>query len=441
MPAKVPALNRARLARRVGVAAVAIAATTAGLVGCSSGSSNSGSSSSGVTKLDYWGWVPGVESLVSTWNKQNPDIQVKFHRMTGDDSQKVTSAVQAGSGPDIVQLSTDQLTNYVINGWSQDISQYVSKDKSNYTPTSWKSVNIDGKAYGLPQGIGPAAMLYRSDIFSKYHIAVPKTWDQYVTAAKALHKADPTAYIANISPTESAQWQIEVDQAGASLYGTQGQAWKVAVDGSQSQQVASRWQSLLDDKLITTETMWTPAYWKDVNSGKIATITEAAWFPALLEENAKKTSGKWQVAPMPSSDGSPVAGDSGGSVVTVLKGAKDPAAASKFISWLDGSDATQAPLIEKGGLFPSTLNGLKSKALYKPQPFFNNQVINNVFEQAAKHEPTTWAAGPNYDTAFQAIGDQFSKVVTGKQTFSQAIDKAQSTTVSNLKSRGLSVAK
>ena len=63
---------------------------------------------------------------------------------------------------------------------------------------------------------------------------------------------------------------------------------------------------------------------------------------------------------MPSADGKPVGGDTGGSIVVVLKGAKDPKTAARFLSWLNGSDETQAPLIKDGGLFPSTNNGLAS---------------------------------------------------------------------------------
>ncbi|MGW5361655.1 ABC transporter substrate-binding protein [Actinopolymorpha pittospori] len=431
-----------RRVTRIGAAVLVGAVAAAALAACSTdGNTDSNTTSASATTLDYWGWVPGMEDLVATWNKQNPDVKVRFHRMTGDDGQKVEAAVDAGSGPDIVQLSSDVLTDYVINGRVQDLTEFVSGDKDNYTASSWKAVTVGGKVYGLPQGVGPAAMMYRTDIFEKYDIAVPKTWNEYLAAARALHKAAPNVKIANLSPTEAAQWQIEVHQAGASLYGTKGDSWTVAVNGKESKAVANRWQTLLDEDLISTKPMWTPEYWADVNSGKVATITEAAWFPTLLAENASATKGKWKVAPMPSADGKPAAGDTGGSIVVVLKGAKDPKTAARFISWLNGSDETQPPLIKDGGLFPSTNNGLASDTLYTAQPFFQNQVINKVFAEGVKNEPDTWAPGPNFSTALQAVADEFSKVVAGKQTYSQALDKAQQVTVADLESRGLSVAK
>jgi multiple sugar transport system substrate-binding protein len=441
---KAAKLARGRM-RRLAMGVLAGVATTAMLAGCSTADATNGSSaadaSGTVTKVSFWGWVPGLEDLVKEWNSKNPDIQVSFHRMTGDDGQKVEAAVDAGAGPDLVQLSTHDLPDYVISGRVQDITKYVSADKSNYTPSSWAAVSFDGKVYGVPQGIGPAALMYRSDIFTQYGIAIPKTWAEYVDAAKKLHTANPDVYIANLSPTEIGQWAQEIQQAKSSWYGVKGNAWTVGVNDAGSRLVAKRWQELLDDKLVTTEQMWTPEYWADVNSGKIASISYAAWFPSLIAANAKSTAGNWRVAPLPTNGSSTDAGDSGGAAVTVLKGAKTPAAAAKFASWLNGSDDTQAALIKVGGLFPSTKNGLASKALYQPQEFFGGQVINKVFAAAAKNTPSTWIDGPNYGKAQTAITDEFSKVVTGQETFLQALDNAQATTVADLKSRGLSVAK
>jgi len=213
--------------------------------------------------------------------------------MTGDDGAKVKAAVDAGAGPDVVQLSTHDLPDYVIAGRVVDISKYVADQSAQYSASSWASVSFNKKVYGIPNGIGPGGLMYRTDILAKYGIAVPTTWDQYLAAARKLHAANPKVYIANMSPSEFGQWSQEIQQAGSSWYGISGNSWTVGVNDAGSQLVAKRWQTLLDEKLVTTDTMWTPEYWADVNSGKIATISYAVWFPPLLASNAKTTSGKW----------------------------------------------------------------------------------------------------------------------------------------------------
>ncbi|MFB2597859.1 sugar ABC transporter substrate-binding protein [Herbiconiux sp. P17] len=430
-----------RAARRWATGAVAGVAAISLLAGCSASGADGGSdSTAGAATVDFWGWVPGLEDLVDQFNSENPDIQVSFHRMTGDDGQKVEAAVDAGAGPDLVQLSSHDLPDYVISGRVQPITDYVADIEDNNTASSWAAVTFGDDVYGVPQGIGPAGMMYRTDLFDKYGIAVPKTWDEYLDAARKIHAADPNAYIANMSPSEIGQWMQEVQQAEGSWYGVDGDSWTVGVNDDASKMVAERWQTLLDEGLVTTEQMWTPEYWALVNSGKIATISYAAWFPSLLAENAADTSGLWRIAPLPTNAGSTNSGDSGGAAIVVLKGSKNPEAAAKFASWLNDSDETQDALITVGGLFPSTTNGLASDALMQPQKFYGDQVINEVFADAAKNTPATWTEGPNYGTAQTAVTDEFAKVVTGQETFLQALDNAQAATIADLKSRGLNVA-
>jgi multiple sugar transport system substrate-binding protein len=423
-----------RAASAVIVGALAIG----GLAACSTSSAEEGDAAA-VKTVDFWGWVPGLEDLVDQWNDANPDIQVSFHRMTGDDGQKVEAAVDAGAGPDLVQLSTHALPDYVISERVVPITEYVKDDESNYTPASWASVTFGDDVYGVPQGIGPAGMMYRSDILEQYGIAVPTTWDEYVDAARALHAANPDIYIANLSPSEIGQWAQEIQQAESSWYGIDGDAWTLGVNDAGSQLVAERWQTLLDEGLVTTEQMWTPEYWALVNNGTIATISYAAWFPSILAENAADLAGMWAVAPLPKNAGSENSGDSGGAAVVVLKNSKDPESAAKFASWLNGSDDTQEALITVGGLFPSTMNGLASPALVSESEFYGGQKINEVFIQSAKDTPATWVEGPNYGTIQTALLDEFAKVINGDQTFLEALDIAQAAAIADLEARGLTV--
>ncbi|MEV7609761.1 extracellular solute-binding protein [Microbacterium sp. NPDC089320] len=425
-----------RNAARWAAALLAPALAVTALASCSSGSEPSADDP---VAIDFWGWVPGLEDLVAQWNDENDDIQVSFHRMTGDDGQKVEAAVDAGQGPDLVQLSTHGLPEYVITERVVDITDYVSEYADDYTPASWAAVSFDGRVFGVPQGIGPAGTMYRSDLFAEYGIEFPETWDEYLDAARALKAANPDLYIANLSPGEIGQWSQEIQQAESSWYGIDGDSWTVGVNDEGSQLVAERWQTLLDEGLVTTELMWTPEYWALVNSGKIATITYAAWFPSILAENASDLAGKWSVAPMPTNAGSENSGDSGGAAVVVLKNTKNAEAAAKFAAWLNGSDDTQEALITVGGLFPSTQNGLDSPALLQESDFFGGQTVNEVFIEAAKNTPDTWVEGPNYGTIQTALLDEFAKVVAGQQTFLEALDTAQAAGIADLEARGLSV--
>jgi multiple sugar transport system substrate-binding protein len=419
--------------------ALLLAACSGGSSGGSTPSASAAATGSDAGPVQFWGWVPGLEALVAIWNKAHPSIPVTFHRMTGDDGKKVEAAVDAGAGPDAVQLSTHDLPDYVIHKRVVDISSYVNSTKDLYTPASWNSVSFGTGIYGVPQGSGPTATMYRKDILDKYGIAIPKTWDEFEAAAAALHKADPSVYLTGFYPSEIGQWTQDLSQAGGSYFGVQGNSWAVKINDAAAQKVAARWQRLVDAKVVKVSQMWTPEYWADVNAGHLASITYAAWFPVQLMTNCKGLSGKWTVAPQPSYGGTPVAGDSGGAADVVLHGAKNVKGTAEFLTWLNSAKDPVSALIKVGGIFPTAKVGLDDPALTEKFPYFGGQAIYDVFRQATLQVPTTWTDGPASAQVDSDLKDGFGKVANGSGTMTQALADAQAKAVARLKSMGLSV--
>lgn len=436
-------INRLRKKRTVSfLAAVALSSLViTGLGACTSGGAQANdSATAGPVTLKFWSWVPGMEKAVAQWNAENPKIKVDFTRIAYADSTKIPAAVEAGTGPDIAQFSQHALPDYVIKKEALDITQYVGSTKNLYTASAWNAVSFGGKIFGVPQDIGPGALMYRKDIFAKYGIDVPKTWNDYIAAAKKLHAANPNIYIAGFYPNDAAgTFYQDMVQAGGSWYGRQSNAWTVKVNSSVNQKVAARYQTLVSQHLVKTEQMWTPGWWHDINAGTIASINDSAWMPANIESNAAALKGDWAVAPSPSDAGDGTAGDSGGAVLSVMKTAKDPQAAAKFMTWLDSSKEGVHHLIVDGGLFPAAKVGFLDPAMNKPSPYFGGQVINSVFEAAAKKVPSSNVEGPGFAATSSILNDEFGKVAAGAESFVTALDNVQAATIRRLKGQGLSV--
>jgi len=424
---------------RFAKAALAIGAVGAVLAtaGCA-GTSSAPASTAPVT-ITFSGWVTGIEGAVDAFNKSHTDVQVQFTRIASSSAKNLPSEIQANTAPDVAQLSISSLPSYVINKQVQDITSYVGDQSSAFTAAAWGGVTFGDKVYALPQDSAPNALMYRKDIFDKYGLTPPKTWDEYVADAQKLHAADPDLYIGQFSANEPGFWQVDQLQAGQSWFGTDGDAWTVDIDGSKTTPVAARYQKLLDAKLLKPEQMWTPEYWADINKGSIATINYAAWFPVLLEQNAPDLAGKWAVAPSPSDSGSGPSSDLGGSVNVVTKTSQHPQQAAEFIKWLNTDPASLSILIGKGGLFPAAIAGFDDAGLNKTDPYFGNQNISTVFSAAAKNVSDARVAGPQYDAAYSAVGDEFAKVATGQATISQALAAAAQTTRTAITQAGLTV--
>ena len=391
-----------RVVRRLATALVASAVIGASLVACSSGGGGD-TSSAGSSDLDaalakggsitYWTWTPSAEAQVAAFEKQYPKVKVNLVNVGTSTTQytKLQNAIKAGSGaPDVAQIEYYALPQFALGKQLVDLTSYgFDTLKGDYTTGPWSSVALDGGIYGLPQDSGPMALFYNKTVFDQYGLTVPKTWDEFVAAAKKLHDADPTKYLAADSGdagfTSSMIWQ-----AGGHPYSVDGTKVSIDLQDAGAKKWTATWNQLVEQKLLSTTQGWTDEWFKALGNGTIATMVTGAWMPGNLESSVPEASGQWRVAPMPSYDGKPVSAENGGSSQAVIKQSKNPVLAAAFLKWLNNSQASIDVFTKSGG-FPATTKDLESSSFLSAAPeYFGGQKINEVLVDAAKSVPSGW---------------------------------------------------
>ena len=141
------------------------------------------------TKLTFWTWVPDIENEVKLFEAAYPAITVDVVNVGqgADHYKKMRSALQAGKGaPDVAQIEFQHVQSFALGDNLLDLTPYIPASTSaDYVPWVWKQVlSTDGKKiWSIPQDSGPMGGLYRDDILKAHNIAVPKTWDEFATAA------------------------------------------------------------------------------------------------------------------------------------------------------------------------------------------------------------------------------------------------------------------
>ena len=442
-------------------AAAAVAATALLAAGCSSGGGGStstpaatgtGGSTAGAggtgekVSLTYWTWAPGMDEVVAAWNSSHPDIQVTVNKQDGGDPAvtKFLTAIKAGSGaPDVMQAEYQKIPTLVSANSLQDIKGDLSDDvKSGFSDGTWQSVTLGSDAvYAVPQDSGPMEFYYRADIFEKYGLKVPTTWDEYAQVATELHQKDPKAYLGTFSSNDAGWFAGLSQQAGASWWGVDGDAWSVNIDADPTQKVASYWGNLVQQGVIDNKPMYTPDWNKALNDGTQVGWVSAIWAPGVLSGNAPDTQGKWKMAKLPQwSAGEDVTGNWGGSATAVSVQSKHPKEAAQFIEWMNTDPAAAQLLVSKGGLYPANLSS-QTTALTSPPDFFSNQPdFYTLAAQIAKTvNPFTY--GPNVNVAYSAYNDEFGKATKAKtqSAFTAAVANMQKTTLDDLKKSGYNV--
>ena len=397
-------------------------------------------------ELTYWAWAPNLDKVVEIWNKKNPNIHVTVNKQDGGDPAvtKLLTAVKAGSGaPDLIQAEYQKIPTLVAADALADLSKTAAQETKGHFPEGvWNSVTLGGDAlYSVPQDTGPMVFYYRADVFEKLGLAVPTTWDEYAAAAKAVHAADPKAYLGTFSSNDAGWFTGMTQQAGASWWGIDGDAWSVNIDQDPTQKVAGYWGGLVQDGVIDNKPMYTPEWNTALNTGKQVGWLSAAWGPGVLAGNAGATAGKWKVAPMPQWDAAqPATGNWGGSSTAVTSQSKNVDAAAKFATWLNTDPEAVKALVTETGIYPADTAGAES-ALTEPPAFFSNQpdFYKVVGDAAANVGSFTY--GPNVNVAFNAYNDQFAKAAQAKQkgSFLEAVTNMQQVTVDDLKKTGFTV--
>ena len=419
------------------------------LSGCSAtgtsapASSGSGSAPAGKVTLTYWGWAPNMAKVVAIWNKENPNIQVNFSQAGGatDLPAKLLTAGRAGNGPDVAQAEYQTLPSLVVGGIVKDITSEVKSFKGEFTPATWGSTTLGGSVYGVPQDVGPMMMFYRSDLFKKYGIAIPKTWADYAADAKKLHAAQPNVFLGTL-PQDGGTFTGLVQQAGGNWWSTDGTKWTVGIDSPASTGVASYWQQLAATGALYTQPFLTPEWNKDAAAGNILTWSAGVWAPGVIDGVAAGTTGKWAAAPLPQwTAGDAQVGLMGGSSVFITKSSKHQAQAAQFLEWLNGSKEGSGDLASISNIYPASIAGqsalatAKVPALMSAQPNFYTVAA----KVAANTASVTW--GPDVQTAFAAFSDQLQAVQASGGSFAGALTTVQSLTVADMTKSGFTVQK
>lgn len=396
------------------VAALALAGCSTGGDTGAGGNAGSGSFDSIEAALEkggeitYWSWTPSAEAQVEAFQKEYPNVKVKLVNAgtNNEEYTKLQNAIKAGSGaPDVVQIEYYAFPQFALTDAFTDLSQYGFADlEDDYTASTWNSVTDGDAIYGLPQDSGPMALFYNKTVFDAAGVAVPTTWDEYYEAAKAIHAANPDAYITNDTGDAGFATSM-IWQAGGKPFETSGTDVTIDLQDAGSVKWTENWNRLVEEDLLAPYSSWSDEWFRALGDGSLASLVIGAWMPANLISGAPDGAGDWRVAPMPTYDGAPASAENGGGGQAVTKQSKNPELAAGFLWWLNNSEESISIFLETGG-FPSTTAELSSKEFLAEAPeYFGGQKINEVLAAAADDVVEGWSYLPYQVYANSIFGD------------------------------------
>jgi multiple sugar transport system substrate-binding protein len=201
-------LIRASLSRR---SVLKAGAATAGLIGASRfglASAQDATPSAGASfttadyqpsapvEIEYWQYeldakTAIVNELIPEFQAANPNITIKHVNFPYDDfRQQVAAAVQAGEGPDVLNVYYGWIPSYVQQQFLQPLpTDLFPTDaiESAFFPTV-QAAKINDAYYALPTAVRTLALFYNKGILDAAGKTPPTTWEELVDVALATVK-------------------------------------------------------------------------------------------------------------------------------------------------------------------------------------------------------------------------------------------------------------
>src|SRR5215831_11408287 len=168
----------------------AVAAGTGGLAGViASGRAPAYAQASTVHWLRWADFVPASDKLlketIAPECQKALGIKLNLEMINANDIQaRITSAIQSGSGPDII---------YAVGTWPQlyaggvadvsDVAEEIGAAQGGYYDVSRRVATVGNKWIGLPWSTGGGRVAYRKSWFQEVgYDKFPGTWDELHTA-------------------------------------------------------------------------------------------------------------------------------------------------------------------------------------------------------------------------------------------------------------------
>ncbi len=306
-------------------------------------------------EIDYWQYtfetrVRAMDQLIAKFQQANPGITVKQTNFPYADYQtKVSAAVVAGNGPDIVQLFYGWLDGFVAGKLIQPLPADMfpaAKIEEDFFPIV-SAMKRGDAYYGLPTAVRSLALFYNKKLLAEAGLdpaKPPQTLEEFVAVAQKTTKRDGAGNLTSEGfaldmAGQDHQWwrEVLVRQFGGAPY--QPGDRKVAYDGEAGEKALAFYTDL-QTKLKVGQQGFMDDGQAAFKAGRAALIVDGTF--RLGSFNSIKAF-EWGVTELPANAAgmrSNYASYFANAITTKAQGEKK-AAAAKFLAYLSSAEAME----------------------------------------------------------------------------------------------------
>lgn len=126
--------------------------------------------------------------LIAEFQRENPDIDVKVNEYDHEGYKSAIRNWLVTSPPDVVfWFAGNRMKYFVDRGLFEDVSDVWADEGLNDSMSSTRaSMSVDGKQYGVPYSYYQWGIYYNKDVFDRFGLTEPETWDEFLAVSETL---------------------------------------------------------------------------------------------------------------------------------------------------------------------------------------------------------------------------------------------------------------
>jgi multiple sugar transport system substrate-binding protein len=278
-------------------------------------------------------WAMGQEGalldrLITDFETEYPEVTVNLTPVPWDQAvTKLQTAVAGTETPDVTQMGTDMMAQFVSSGAMEAVPANFTADT--YFESAWNTGVIDGTAYGVPWYVETRVLYERSDLADEAGLSEPPaSWDDLKAAAVAL-KDGGAEWGVSLGVKNAQEYLPYFWSNGGTILNDDG---TFGFDSPEAIEALTFYDSFFEEGLAQDNPAanfdLTPAF----AAGTHPMAVSGPWHMGLFDDAGAE--GKWSVALHPGKDDAPGTSWIGGSNLTVFKDSDNKAAAWAFVEYL-----------------------------------------------------------------------------------------------------------
>jgi arabinosaccharide transport system substrate-binding protein len=344
---------------------------------------------------------------------------------------KLALAVKSGiNTPDIVQFDEIFFSLYLKGEVPfLDVTDRIKKGPlaGGILPQRQGLFKWKGRTYGVPQSTSNVVLWYREDLFKQAGITPNdlRTWEQFEAVARRIKRDDR-----HMLAMDWSYLGMLIRQRGYDFYSPTGEPLVDSAIIVDTWKRLAMWNKDGIGMMPGQGGIFSPQFFgTSVADNGVLAIMGADWYGLdILQNFDKDGSGKWRAMPLPvwtdsKSKGRRNTSSFSGQGLVIFKKSTQTEASWKFVEWVMSDIDANVERYLQGNCFTPYKPAWSDLRLARPEPFFGNQILSQLFIELAPKAPTPSQSPMNAMIVNFVREQYFSDVMGGGTTPEEAFSQ------------------